>query len=508
MENMNYINQSHTYNHISTTLREVVYDLRIQNYVHASRRLSELFTSVTNDTVFISGLIDTYGKDAVMENLAGINEAFNSKDWILTADMLEQICIPVIESMSSTTSPQVSGNYVLESTPSGYMTVKSLISGSYIHSAVDPMWEAEQLAKDMYDAALRGYIIWGCGLGYFALKLVELTNGSVPIRIYEEDPLMIELAKEYGYSQATPGFNAEIIHDPNAQKFTSDLADHLDYGLMVHLPSVKKIENTSVKDALFNFYRTNQEPVRRYSTYFKRNYFSNLSLGLDPIDMITDRIKEKEVVIVAAGPSLDDSLEFLKESNNRIVICVGTVLRKLLNLSINPNYCVFLDPYETTYKQIEGLTNCQIPMILGMSTYWKIGQDYKGPKMLAITKGLTGVPNVYKDSHFVFDVKSSVITLALDIAMQMSASSVYLVGTDLAYKDGMSHASGTPRVGFTPESELLPAKGTSGKTVYTTILLNEMREWIEKEIKKYPQIPVYNLSKTGAMINGTRPFTA
>jgi hypothetical protein len=185
-----------------------------------------------------------------------------------------------------------------------------------------------------------------------------------------------------------------------------------------------------------------------------------------------------------------------------VVIAVGTIRKKLIKLNIIPDYCVVFDPNPPVYKQIEGLEEPDIPMILGMSTYWRVGQDYEAKKYLALLDGMKDIDNAYENAKYVFKTGSSVTTLGIDIAMQMGASAVYLVGTDLAYANGHSHASGTAYQLNKSEKEMLEVEAVDGGTVYTTQTLDEVRRWIEDEITRYINIPVYNLSEKGALIRG------
>lgn len=492
---------------LQVRLRQLVYDIRKQNYRAVKLETVSITAGLTATYSYVlTNLIGIYGQEGVAQVIGDVNRCIESEDYILLADILENICIPYIEAAETDTDVEDIGRYVLERTSSGFYTIKSKFSGAYIHSTTDPMWESGRLAEDIYDPALRGYIVWGCGLGYFALKLGKLTDGSVPVKVYEEDDEMIRLARDYGFISQAEQYNVTIIHDPNATAFTAEMVKYPDDGVMMHYPSIRKIRDDRIREALMKHYSDSYEPVRVYSGPLKRNYYSNTALGLDSVDKISDMIQGKEVVIVAAGPSLDESIDFLKSSGDRVIISVGTVLKKLLGLSVIPDYCVQLDPYPPVYKQVEGILNSTVPLIIGMSTYWKVGQDYRGEKMIAFMKGMTGNTDYKGKSKYLFEVGSSVTTLAIDIAMQMGASAVYLIGVDMAYRNGMSHTTGTQYQLKSSNDNMLQIESNSGEMVYTTATLNDNKRWIEEEIVKYPHIPVYNLSKTGALIRGARLY--
>ena len=164
-----------------------------------------------------------------------------------------------------------------------------------------------------------------------------------------------------------------------------------------------------------------------------------------------------------------------------------------------------MDAKEEAYIQMDGLEAETRPgMIVGSTSYWKFAAEYRGDKYIAFQEGYDPAEEeALKLNADIFSTGHSVTTLALSISLKLNASVIYLVGADMAYKDGMSHASGTSALHKSSNEDLIPIPGVSGDTVYTTRALNIFREWIENEIEKYPDIPVINISDSGAYIKGT-----
>ena len=77
--------------------------------------------------------------------------------------------------------------YCLESSLYGFLTIRDTKNGRYFHSRNDPMWEAAQIARRIYDPSMKSYSLLGCGLGYVAYQLYCFSDGSVPINIFEYD---------------------------------------------------------------------------------------------------------------------------------------------------------------------------------------------------------------------------------------------------------------------------------------------------------------------------------
>ncbi len=485
-------------------LRKLVYILRIQDYNTGMSLLDSVIRDLAVDSDHIKDrLVSAYGAEAVLGQLNDINRSLDEEDMIMAADLIEGICIPALQSVVQHKASIHKSRYVIESTSSGWMTVKSDVSGQYLHSNNDPMWEAEELARSIYDPYEEEYLIWGMGFGYLPLKLSELSDGSVKIKVFEEDEELVRLADDYGVGKLLPDRNVDVILDARGSRFSKELGDSDNKGIVIHRASVKKIADDKLRDILLRFYN-DYESITHYSMILKRNCCQNHLNINNNADELKGVIKDRDVVIVAAGPSLDESFEFLKESEGkRVLIAVGTVFRKLLKEDIIPDYVFFMDPNPEIMVQLEGAMDTAIPAILGESTYWRIAKEYRGEKYLALMSNLKIIRPDKDNANSEYNTGGSVTTLVLDVVLKQSAKSIYLVGVDLAYKDGSSHAAGTKDAPMTDGGSECEILSNMGQVIKTSEKWNKFRMWIEKEIAEYPDIPVYNLSKTGAYINGT-----
>mgnify|MGYP003311426870 CR=1 FL=1 len=104
--------------------------------------------------------------------------------------------------------------------------------------------------------------------------------------------------------------------------------------------------------------------------------------------------------------------------------------------------------------------------------------------------------------YLFYETGGSVTTLALEIALRLGATSIYLLGVDLAYPNGISHATGTMDRMGRDTNGMKRVKSVNGDWVYTDLLFDSYRNWIESKINRYPQVDFYNLSTCGAHIEG------
>ena len=84
----------------------------------------------------------------------------------------------------------------------------------------------------------------------------------------------------------------------------------------------------------------------------------NLSLLADAPDLIAlrDVFRGRSAVLVSAGPSLDESLEFLREaSRSAVIIAVNSSYRAVRHAGIVPHFVLAADPREFTARGFRGV---------------------------------------------------------------------------------------------------------------------------------------------------------
>lgn len=431
-------------------------------------------------------------------------------DTIVKADMIENAIIPILEkwiqSVGSIVQP-VDEEFQLESTACGFLTLKSLRTGRYLHSNNNPMEEARKQIEYFYVPSVDEYALMGCGLGYQAYQLYRISNGSVKIHIFEQNANVVEIARKYGVLDWIPQNLLKITVKDSLYSFLK-AADSNNIGVFMHLPSLRLIRNEKERSAMLQAYGEQHTPVM-HRRNFCINFWRNLHSAAKYIDYLKAGVKE-ETVVVAAGPSLDDDIEILREwQGKKTIIAVGTVLKKLLNQDIKPDYVVVMDPQARTVRQIEGAENANVPMILDACAYWEFASRYQGEKYFVLTPQFDEILQYAKEHHLnVWPSGGTVMSLAVEVAIQFKAKKVYLMGVDLAYPSGLSHASDTMDRRVESMEGMQEVCGVAGTTVYATHVFEIYRKWLENHISRHKDIEWYNLSTKGARIHGTREIGA
>lgn len=392
----------------------------------------------------------------------------------------------------------------------------------YLHSNVDPAEEADLLVEQYFDCYCTRYIVYGLGMGYHIAALNKRCFQAARIDVYESDMNMIKLAYEYGLPEGMLTDNVHIYHDLyckniahalNQGKFSfedqniSDTSDKKDVTqFIIHFPSVRNIRNR-VLEEIFDKFMAKESSMRNNKDRMMINFRDNIQHYSHYVDELQEKFVGKDVYLVAAGPSLDKNVEKLKkiDSKKSIILAVGTVFHKLINIGVRPDYVVFLDPGERTYGHIQGLETEQIPILVTSTAFRKIAENYAGPVYLVCQEGYQLAETFASDKGYqLYSTGGSVSTIALDVAIRLGAERVMCLGLDLAYPNHISHAEGTMDRQTCDMSNYYKVQSFDGGTVETSNLFLIYREWIEKRIEKETRCQFFNTSEGGAYIKGMK----
>lgn len=496
-----FLEEIYQYAKVTSVLRQAVEYIRVEDWHHAHLLLSEYEQALRN----------ACGDCVASEYPEGLNlwqcvqDAYQQADVRVQADLIESTVLPMLEEWIQSLGcieQQVDQDYQLESTASGFLTVKSLRTGKYLHSNNDPMDEARRQIEYYFVPSVENYAILGCGLGYEAYQLYQVSRGSVKIYLFEPNKNMVEYARKYGVLEWIPQEKLVICTRDSVQGFLKAV-DNNKTGAYMHLPSLFELKNDIERNAMVQAFGEFQTPYL-HKRDLQINFYRNIQSGAKSIkELSRDRISD-EVVIVAAGPSLDSSIETLRAwKGKKTIIAVGTVFRKLVKLGIKPDFVVVMDPQKRTLKQIEGVEGEKVPMLLDVGSYWAFARRYKGEKYFILTPSIYEVMSYAQENRIdVWPSGGTVTALAVEVAIQYNARAIYLMGVDLAYPGGISHASDTLDREKKDIANMIEIPGVRGKQVHTTHVFKIYLQWLEDRIAQTPHIKWYNLSDRGARIAG------
>ncbi len=404
----------------------------------------------------------------------------------------------------------VSAGYVVEPTSSGYLTAAVQEDGHlyYLHTNGQIIQEALLQAEEWLNQGQLDYSFYGLGMGYPYLEMLSIDD-NISVTVVEMNKELLILA--FVFAPVWRLYESErfkLIYDPTGhrmERMTLGLTE--ESGFYVFYPALRGIQKAERRQQL-EAYFVDESSVRIHSRNMLGNFRKNKKISCANIQDLEEKFRGREVIIVAAGPSLDRNMMALKNrSADTILMAVGTVLHKLLDAGILPDYTIVIDSGKPTYRQIQGIENCGVPMIFLSTVYSRIPEEYQGEKYLLCQKGFEPAEELAKRNGWdTVESGGSVATTALDLALRLSASKIIFAGLDLAYTGGMDHAGDTAYQAEVVKDTGLMVPGVNGTKVATGKNLKIYLNWIEQRLanrtEQEKKIPVIDATEGGALKRG------
>ena len=425
--------------------------------------------------------------------------------------------------------------YVIQSAINGELTMQMGTTGIHIHSTVNPTAEGRNFAQEYYRIEYNSYIVLGIGLGY---HVKELLNMYAPqIIVAESDINMLMLALMNMEFEELEDGRLQIIYDKDYTEFATYITGERDEKIVIYAPELKnamkineqqlsilsdiKSENNisdNLKEELLKKKRIyekikqvfiRESSVRNNEKRMNLNFKYNIANCTHYVDEIEDRFKGKKVIIVAAGPSLDKNVAQLKtidrKTDEYVILAVGTVYKKLLNIGIKPDYVIIIEANESIISQISGVEDTEVPLLILSTAYRELARKYQGKKYLIDQYEYDHAEDhAQKYGYKLYSTGGSVTTTATSVAITLGARTIIFIGFDLSYPDGISHADGTSGKKKLDTTGFVGVESIDGTIVYATNVFIIYRNWIENEIKKHPDIEFIDATEGGAKIAGTK----
>lgn len=234
-----------------------------------------------------------------------------------------------------------------------------------------------------------------------------------------------------------------------------------------------------------------------------------------------DFFKNIPILYIAAGPSLDQNIEWIKENQDKFfIVTIGSVYNKLLNKGIKVDLVTTLD--EQKWLKKKQFPDSLIEKIESNTVF--LSSAVTTPKTLESLKNKNlFIFELYESfflDNYCFD-GFSIGEVTLDILLQLNAKNIYLVGLDLTVnqKTGDTHSSeagsGISKIDLNKvktteqvnDKSIVSVKGNLLKEVKTIEFFYGSIKEVEKVLdKKDKDTNIYNLSLSGAYFEGSIPL--
>ncbi|WP_029232825.1 motility associated factor glycosyltransferase family protein [Butyrivibrio sp. VCB2006] len=428
------------------------------------------------------------------------------------ADEIEALIPNLYQAMSLRGPIDVTDDpYRLFSSQSGFLCLQDTRSGLQFCSNLDPAYEAYEKANTLCTPMTEVFCTFGCGLGYMAWQIYEVSDHMADIYIYETDAKRVAYAREYGVLDWIPKDKIHVITG-------SDISQLINAVINTHLSEGQELFTTfyiehEMLDAIESANSTlaaaigeKNATTANFLKNVERNFYSNYENTPPLIDAIDKSVLPHEWIVVGAGPSLDYNIDYIKsKKGSSTIIAATTAVKRLLKEDIVPDLTIAIDMQERTYSHLEGVDTSLLTLIISDCANWKFKKFHKGNVYMIPTNGNYFSSLTYKTGNIKCrEIRGTVTAVAAEVAAFLGAEKIDLVGLDLAYPGGQTHASGTMDNKAADNSNYILTKSVDGQMVNTTALFESYRHEMEAIIAQNPQVSFYNKSKYGAYIKGCK----
>lgn len=411
-------------------------------------------------------------------------------------------------------------------------------NNTFIHSAYDPIKEASRIFQSgiSKDEEITQWLFAGIGLGYSPIEFSKIDKESLMI-IVEPDPFYLFA------SMATLDWTWILNREQCViiTKCSSQQALLLTENLC-NLERTKVITNNSLTNHQEEWFKTfftllkrnkqkqiiNTNTLEKFSDLWLKNSSKNIKHfpKLNGINIYKNILNNKiPSLIVAAGPTLEETLPYLKElSKKTVVIAVDTALKFLLKNNIEPDFVILIDPQYYASCHIQGLKSKNSVLITESSVYPNVLR-FECRKIVMCESlfplGRYFEQNLLEEKTFgKINAGGSVSTSCWDFAKFIGAKEIYFAGLDLGYPKKITHVKGST---FEEKTHSSSSKLNTAESGQVSILFSSQNEksldydnkqiitdskmklfawWFESQIAKETQLKTYSLSKKSLKIPG------
>ncbi|MGG1552420.1 motility associated factor glycosyltransferase family protein [Paenibacillus ferrarius] len=415
------------------------------------------------------------------------------------------------------------------------MFLEGTDSPVYIHSQYDPKREAESIINQYRDVEEYEHVLfYGVGLGYhieefmkrYPNKKVIMYEPQIPFFYHYLNSRSMENINFKNVENIVLEVSADDV-DTYMVKYIEELNGKL---LVITLPVYERIYADRTKyfinrvKRIVSHITTELQTNLVYEKLWTLNSSYNFSKVLQTPSVIRDlksTFSGKPVILVAAGPSLNDEIDNLKRikaSKTAFIFAVGSANKTLLTNGIYPDAVCSYDPIQYNHVVLQEIIESNImsiPLIFGSSVGKNTLLNYPGPLFHFVT-GQDTISYYYLNGEEMLNKKEiigdqpSIAVVMVDILCKLEVSQLILVGQNLAFRDDRYYSS---NINYETRSEYLSkeeklrfvqVESVDGEAINTFPELDIMRKSIEEVIRNQLNVEVINTTVGGAAIKGTK----
>lgn len=325
----------------------------------------------------------------------------------------------------------------------------------FIHSRIDPLREAERFIQEIDISGRDLVVVFGFGFGYHVEELMKKAGSDISVIVVERSPLIFRKALESrGLAELLSRGNILLAVDPEEDELTSLMRGKSSRNVLfiTHRGSHQVYpEYYSNMLSIMKSYISTKDVNIATLAKFEKTWTSNIARNIGVIadscgaNVFYNAFKGIPAIVVAAGPSLSESIPFIRESSGKaVIIAVDTSYKILIDNGIIPHFCVTVDAQLINARYFEGTRETETVLIADPMVHPSTFRFFRG--------GVTVTGVAFEMMKWIENIcgargelthGGSVSTNACDFAKRIGATPVILVGQDLSFTKGLAHVKGS-----------------------------------------------------------------
>jgi hypothetical protein len=372
-------------------------------------------------------------------------------------------------------------------------------------------------------------IVLGFGKGEHIRELLEVTAPYTFILVIESKLEYFKWALEefeLSYILSHPRVSIAVGEEPGyAVRNYIDAHFRVNFSPRITAIEYKEVTSkdvayyTAVKryiEEIVEVARSNLATLKESGEVWQTHLLENINfiISCPGINKLASCFKDIPGIVVAAGPSLDKNVEYLKGvKDNALIIVVDTALRTLLNNGINPNLITSLDAWEINYRlYLKDLKPQGSFLVTTPAAYPQLFQDFSERTFLCgFPHPFMQLIELYIGKLGELRIGGSVATATFDLLRLCKCNPIIFVGLDLSYPEGKVYTQHVPKEWQEEvkknieNTNLIWVEDVYGGKVQTTSSMYLWIKWFEHQVNSARKENTVCIDATegGAKIEGT-----
>jgi len=400
------------------------------------------------------------------------------------------------------------------------------INGITLHSR-NIKREIDNALKNIQKAQV--YIFLGLGCAHYIKEFLKINKDETKIFIIQKDAFLLKkLIEEIDLKYILTNTRIELLFENNIDILFDKLSSYSLISL-IKLNSELQIDEFFFKELqikineLVQRKNINLNTLKKFSKLWSRNLIKNHNylLKYPGVDLTKNYFKGVPVLIIGAGPSIDDLDNIVKLKNKLLIIAVDTAYSFCLNKGIEPDFIVVTDAQYWNTKHIQRVKNINSIIITELSCQNKIFNIFKNNAIMLNSSlfplGKYLEKTLKKRHHLLSG--GSVLTTAFSYAKFLNAKEIYISGLDLSFPNHKTHYHGSYfeqnlfnevnifntvnnfNINYINSGMLYFVKNNDDKMILSDRRMEVYLNWFKSELKLTKDKNIYNLSKYGVKID-------